>query len=57
MAFEDRVAHRVEAARGNAKKVLGRAVGNRRLEASGRKDQATGNLKRAASAVRDAFRR
>ncbi|UGT60263.1 CsbD family protein [Nocardia asteroides] len=57
MAFEDRVAHRVQAARGNAKKVLGRAVGNRRLEASGRKDQATGNLKRAASAVRDAFRR
>ncbi|MFI6173136.1 CsbD family protein [Nocardia sp. NPDC051052] len=55
--FEDRIAHQVQAARGNAKKYLGRAVGNRRLESEGRREQASGNMKRAADKLRDAFKR
>ncbi|PXX61532.1 CsbD-like protein [Nocardia tenerifensis] len=55
--LEDKLAHQVQAARGNAKKYLGRAVGNRRLEAQGRRKQASGNMKRAAGKLRDAFKR
>lgn len=38
------------------KKFLGRATGNSRLEAEGRREQARGNLKRAADKLRDAFK-
>ncbi|MEU7145191.1 CsbD family protein [Nocardia sp. NPDC046473] len=55
--FEDRIAHQVQAARGNAKKYLGRAMGNRRLESEGRREQAGGNVKRAADKLRAAFKR
>ncbi|WP_280476788.1 CsbD family protein [Nocardia asiatica] len=57
MKFEDRLAHRVQATRGSMKKFLGRATGNSRLEAEGRRDQARGNVKRAADKLRDAFKR
>ncbi|MFG1792892.1 CsbD family protein [Nocardia sp. NPDC049149] len=57
MNFEDRIAHQVQAARGNVKKVLGRAAGNRRMESEGRREQARGNLKRATDKLRDAFKR
>ncbi|CAM4124468.1 CsbD family protein [Nocardia ninae] len=55
--FEDRIAHQVQAARGNVKKYLGRAAGNRRLESEGRREQAGGNMKRAADKLRAAFKR
>ncbi|MGK8509162.1 CsbD family protein [Nocardia asiatica] len=57
MKFEDRLAHRVQATRGSMKKFRGRATGNSRLEAEGRRDQARGNVKRAADKLRDAFKR
>ncbi|MGY1943791.1 CsbD family protein [Nocardia asiatica] len=57
MKFEDRLAHRVQATRGSMKKFLGKATGNSRLEAEGRRDQARGNVKRAADKLRDAFKR
>ncbi|MGY1899324.1 CsbD family protein [Nocardia gipuzkoensis] len=57
MKFEDRLAHQVQATRGSMKKFLGRATGNSRLEAEGRRDQARGNVKRAAGKLRDAFKR
>ncbi|MBF6074415.1 CsbD family protein [Nocardia beijingensis] len=57
MKFEDRLAHQVQAGRGSVKKFLGRATGNSRLEAEGRREQARGNLKRAADKLRDAFKR
>ncbi|ASF09702.1 hypothetical protein NBRGN_081_00860 [Nocardia brasiliensis NBRC 14402] len=57
MKFEDRIAHQVQAARGNVKKIVGRATGNRRLEGEGRREQARGNLKRAADKFRSAFKR
>ncbi|MGK8504031.1 CsbD family protein [Nocardia asiatica] len=57
MKFEDRLAHQVQATRGSMKKFLGKATGNSRLEAEGRRDQARGNVKRAADKLRDAFKR
>ncbi|WP_083880427.1 CsbD family protein [Nocardia araoensis] len=57
MKFEDRLAHQVQATRGSVKKFVGRATGNSRLEAAGRREQARGNLKRAGDKLRDAFKR
>ncbi|MGW4092017.1 CsbD family protein [Nocardia sp. NPDC004750] len=57
MKFEDRLAHQVQATRGSVKKFVGRATGNSRLEAEGRREQARGNLRRAADKVRHAFKR
>ncbi|MBF6340027.1 CsbD family protein [Nocardia abscessus] len=57
MKFEDRLAHQVQAARGSMKKFLGRATGNSRLEGEGRREQARGNVKRAADKLRGAFKR
>ncbi|MEU8900949.1 CsbD family protein [Nocardia sp. NPDC048505] len=54
---ENRFSHQIQATTGKVKKFLGRATNNRRLEAEGRRDQARGNLKRAADKVRDAFKR
>ncbi|MEV0251318.1 CsbD family protein [Nocardia sp. NPDC050712] len=49
--------HQIQAATGKVKKLLGQATNNRRLEGEGRRDQARGNLKRAADKLRDAFKR
>ncbi|MDI9914174.1 CsbD family protein [Rhodococcus sp. IEGM 1379] len=51
-----KIAHSAEAAKGSVKKVVGRATGNRRLEAEGRVDQAKGNLKQSGTKVKDAFK-
>ncbi|MFC6010816.1 CsbD family protein [Nocardia lasii] len=57
MSIGKKVAYSAEKTRGRAKKVYGRAVGNRRLEAQGRAAQIKGSLKLSAAKVRDAFRK
>ncbi|WP_410873055.1 CsbD family protein [Nocardia sp. A7] len=57
MSISKKLAYSAEATKGKVKKVIGRAVGNQRLEAEGRADQARGNLKLAAAKVKDAFKR
>ncbi|MEU5387910.1 CsbD family protein, partial [Kitasatospora cineracea] len=46
-----------EKIKGAVKKNVGKAVGNERLEAEGRTEQAKGDLKQAGENVKDAFRR
>ncbi|MEU4343286.1 CsbD family protein [Nocardia sp. NPDC023852] len=57
MKFDDRIAHRVQATRGSVRKFLGKATGDSRLEAVGRRERTRGNVKRAADKLRDAFKR
>ncbi|MEU2034052.1 CsbD family protein [Nocardia amamiensis] len=57
MKFEDRLAHQARATRGRVKKFLGKATGNSRLQAEGRREQVRGNLERATDKLRNAFRR
>jgi uncharacterized protein YjbJ (UPF0337 family) len=52
-----KIAHKAEAVTGGARKTVGRATGNRRLRAKGRRDQAKANLKQAGAKIKDAFRR
>jgi uncharacterized protein YjbJ (UPF0337 family) len=57
MKIEDRIAHQIQATRGSVKKFFGRATGNARLEAEGRREKSRGNMKRAADKLKDAFKR
>ena len=56
MSIGKTIAHKAEAAKGTAKKILGRSTGNTRLRVEGRVDQFKGNTKQAGDKVKDAFK-
>ncbi|WP_406230434.1 CsbD family protein [Nocardia sp. NBC_01009] len=56
MSIGKKIAHKAEAAKGTAKKLLGRVTGNTRPRTEGRVDQATGNTKQAGAKMKDAFK-
>ena len=56
MSIGKKLAHKAEAAKGAAKKFVGRATGNTRLATEGRVDQFKGNTKQAGEKVKDAFK-
>jgi uncharacterized protein YjbJ (UPF0337 family) len=56
MSIGTKLAHKAEAAKGAAKKFIGRATGNTRLRTEGRVDQVKGNTKQAGAKVKDAFK-
>jgi len=63
MSIVKKLAHKAEAAKGAAKKFVGRATGNTRLATEGRVDQFKGNTnqfkgntKQAGEKVKDAFK-
>ncbi len=56
MSIGKKAAHKAEAVKGGVKKTVGRATGNRSLEAEGRGDQVKGNIKQAGAKVKDAFK-
>ena len=57
MATEDKAAHKATEVKGDVKETLGKATGDRELEAEGKGDQAKGNLKQAGDKVKDAFKK
>ena len=57
MRAAKKIAHRAEAVKGAAMKIVGRVTGNRRLRASGRRDQAKGNIKQYGTKIKNAFGR
>ena len=56
MSIAKKIAHKAEAVKGGAKKMTGRATGNRRLRAEGRGDQVKGNTKQAGAKLKDAVK-
>ncbi|ROR46003.1 CsbD family protein [Kitasatospora cineracea] len=56
MTTGDKAENTGEKIKGAVKKNVGKAVGNERLEAQGRAEQAKGGLKQAGEDVKDAFR-
>jgi uncharacterized protein YjbJ (UPF0337 family) len=56
VSIQKKIAHSAEAAKGVAKKFLGRVTGNTRLRTEGRIDQFSGNAKQAGAKVKDAFK-
>lgn len=55
MSTEKKVDNKAEELGGKAKEVVGKATGDRNLEAQGKADQTKSNLKQAAEKVKDAF--
>jgi uncharacterized protein YjbJ (UPF0337 family) len=57
MGTEKKAANKAKEVKGKIKKKVGQAVGNPRLDAEGRADQAEGDLKQAGEKVKDAFKK
>ena len=56
MSTEDKAKNKGEQLKGKAKEAAGKATGNEDLEAEGKADQVSGNLKDAGEKVKDAFK-
>lgn len=57
MSGIDKMKDKAQVAKGDAKAGVGRATGDKALEAEGEGDRVAGNLKQAGEKVKDAFRR
>jgi uncharacterized protein YjbJ (UPF0337 family) len=57
MGLEDKINNKGEELKGKAKEETGQAIGNEQMEAEGKADQASGNLKQAGEKVKDVFRK
>lgn len=56
MNLAKKSAHTGETFKGRLKKAFGRLIGNRRMEAEGRGDQAKGGVKEAGENIKDAIK-
>jgi uncharacterized protein YjbJ (UPF0337 family) len=56
MSGTDKAKNKAEELGGKAKEGVGKATGDRSLEAEGNADQVKGNLKQAGEKVKDAFK-
>ena len=56
MSALDKVKNKFQAARGHTKKVVGEVTNDPSLEADGKADQASGNLKQSGEHIKDAFK-
>ena len=56
MGLDDKVSNKAEEVGGRAKERVGEATGDEQLEAEGKGDQVSGNLKQAGEKVKDAFK-
>ncbi|BBA96428.1 hypothetical protein RVR_1721 [Actinacidiphila reveromycinica] len=54
MSTDDKTKAKVEQGKGKLKETAGRAVGNERLEAEGRAEQAKGDVRAAGEKAKDA---
>lgn len=56
MGAADKAKNKSQSMKGKAKEQVGRATGDRSLEAEGRADQVSGNVKQAGEKLKDAIR-
>ncbi|MEV5282877.1 CsbD family protein [Streptomyces sp. NPDC051994] len=56
MAGDEKMKAKAEQAKGKVKETAGRAVGNERLEAEGRVEQAKGDARQAKEKIKDVFK-
>ncbi len=54
MSFVDKAKHKAEEVVGQVKEKVGELTGNDELQAEGRKDQVTGNVKQTGDSIKDA---
>jgi uncharacterized protein YjbJ (UPF0337 family) len=56
MGLDDKISNAAEEAAGKAKEGIGRSTDNERLEAEGKGDQTSANLKQAGEKLKDTFK-
>lgn len=56
MAFDDKVDNKAEEVGGKVKEGVGRATDDEQLEAEGKADQASANIKQAGEKIKDVFK-
>jgi uncharacterized protein YjbJ (UPF0337 family) len=56
MSNEDKISNKIDELAGKGKETAGRATDNPDLEAEGKGDQATSNLKQAGEKIKDVFK-
>ena len=56
MGLDDKISNAAEEAKGKVKETAGKATDDERLEAEGKADQTSANLKQAGENVKDAFK-
>jgi uncharacterized protein YjbJ (UPF0337 family) len=56
MSKIDKTKNKAQVAKGHLKETAGKATDDRSLQAKGKKDKASGNLKQAGEKVKDALR-
>ncbi len=54
MSFIDKAKHKAEEVIGDVKEKVGELTGNEELQAEGKKDQLSGNVKQTGDSVKDA---
>ncbi len=57
MSDTDKMKNKIEELSGKGKEAVGDATDDRDLQAEGRRDQASGNLKQAGEKIKDAFKK
>ena len=57
MGFDDKVDNKSEELGGKVKEGVGRATDDEKLEAEGKADQTSSNLKQAGEKIKDAFKK
>ncbi|HZZ49150.1 MAG TPA: CsbD family protein [Pseudonocardia sp.] len=56
MGLDDKISNKAEELKGKTKEGVGRATGDRELEAEGHVDQVKGNLKQVGEKIKDVFK-
>jgi len=56
MGLDDKVGNKVEESGGHVKETVGKATGDEDLQAEGKGDQVSGNLKQAGEKIKDVFK-
>ena len=56
MSAIDKLKNKAQELTGEGKEHVGKATGDEQLEAEGRKDQASGNIKQAGEKIKDVFK-
>ncbi|GGN96355.1 CsbD family protein [Actinoplanes lobatus] len=57
MGLDDKIENKAQEATGEAKQTIGEATDDKELQAEGKADQRSANLKQAGQKIKDAFRR
>jgi len=57
MSVVDKIKNKAQSTKGQIKKETGKATNNRSLEAEGKVDQVSGNLKQAGEKIKDAAKK